>query len=204
MLTADRNRKQLLSPSRKNEKAMGHALAQRIRDERASRQWPIEELASRSGVSRAMISKIERQECSPTAMILGRLSGALGMTMSALLSSAENETERLSRRADQLVWKDPETGYLRRSVSPAAGTPLQLIEVDLPAQARVTFPASAYTFLHQQIWMISGRLKFMEGPIEHELRAGDCLQLGPPQECTFENPSKSSACRYLVALIFHG
>jgi transcriptional regulator with XRE-family HTH domain len=180
---------------------VGPALAARVRLERTSRDWSMDELARRAGVSRAMISKIEREECSPTAVILGRLSGAFGISMSTLLASAESDSRRLLRYEEQQVWTDPETRYVRRSVSPVAGAPLQLIEVELPPQTKLTFPASAYRFLHQQIWVLSGRLTFWEGPTEHVLRKGDCLQLGSPMECTFENRSASAGCRYLVAVI---
>ena len=166
---------------------IGPALAARIRLERTSREWSLEELAKRAGVSRAMISKIERQECSPTATVLGRLSGAFGISMSALLANAEAEGRRLARYEDQQIWIDPETKYVRRSVSP---------------QARLTFPPSAYSFLHHQIWVLSGRLQFSEGPTVHELSKGDCLQLlGYPQECTYRNPSATGKCRYLVAVM---
>jgi quercetin dioxygenase-like cupin family protein len=103
------------------------------------------------------------------------------------------------RAADQPTWTDPETGYRRRAVSPATGSPLELVEVELPAGAVVSFPADTYAFIHQQIWMLKGHLRFREGATDHELDAGDCLQLGPPQPCSFVNPTRR-ACRYLVAL----
>jgi transcriptional regulator with XRE-family HTH domain len=180
---------------------VGQALATRIRLERTARDWSMDELSKHAGVSRAMISKIERDECSPTATVIGRLSGAFGISMSALLANVEADSQRLLRFEEQQVWTDPETKYRRRAVSPVAGAPLQLVEVELPPLARLSFPAKAYSFLHQQIWVLSGRLVFSEGPDVHSLRRGDCLQLGYPQECAFENPSASAPCRYLVAVI---
>src|ERR1700691_5838680 len=97
---------------------IGPALAARIRIERVAREWSLEELSRRAGVSRGMISKIEREECSPTATILGRLSGAFGISMSALLANAEADDRRLLRFQEQQVWADPETKYKRRAVSP--------------------------------------------------------------------------------------
>jgi hypothetical protein len=55
--------------------------------------------------------KIERGEGSPTATIVGRLSGAFGLQLSTLLALAEQAGVRISRFDDQPVWKDPETGY---------------------------------------------------------------------------------------------
>jgi transcriptional regulator with XRE-family HTH domain len=176
------------------------AISHRIRIERESRGWSLGDLAERSGVSKAMISKIEHGTASPTAMLLGRLSGAFGLQLSMLLSLAEQSGERLSREADQSVWKDPETGYLRRAVSPRNGGMLELLEVTLPPGVRVSYPSSAFTFQHQQIWVRQGTLSFEEGELKYELKAGDCLQLGPPAPCTFFNAG-AKACVYVIALV---
>jgi hypothetical protein len=146
-----------------------------------------------------MIAKVERDEAQPTAALLGRLSGALGLTLSELVARAEGGTARLARAADQPVWTDPATGYRRRAVSPRAGGPVELVDVELPAGAEVAYPADAYAFIHQQVWVLDGELVFREGEAEHRLGAGDCLALGPPQPCAFVNPGRSP-CRYLVAV----
>ena len=64
-------------------------IAARIRGERTARRWSLDDLADRASVSKAMISKIERAEASPTAALLGRLSGAYGLTLSSLLAEGE-------------------------------------------------------------------------------------------------------------------
>ena len=89
-------------------------IAARVRGERAARRWSLDDLAERASVSKAMISKIERAEASPTAALLGRLSGAYGLTLSTLLADAEAQRHGPARRADQPVWRDPATGYVRR------------------------------------------------------------------------------------------
>jgi transcriptional regulator with XRE-family HTH domain len=175
------------------------ALASSVQAARTARGLSVGALAERSGVSRAMIGKIERGDAQPTAALLGRLSAALGMTLSELIADAERTDRRLVRAGEQPTWTDPVSGYRRRAVSPAAGRPLELVEVELPAGARVAYPADTYAFIHQQIWVLEGRLRFREGTTEHELDAGDCLQLGPPAPCTFINPT-AAPCRYLVAL----
>src|SRR3954470_4974416 len=104
-----------------------HGISHRLRLEREARQWSLGTLADRSGVSKAMISKIERGEASPTATLLGRLSGAFGLTLSTLLARAEDGGGRLWRAADQPQWRDPASGYIRRQVSPRSDLPLELI-----------------------------------------------------------------------------
>lgn len=175
-------------------------LATRLKQERVRRSWSIAGLAQRSGVSRAMISKVERGEASPTAALLGRLSGAFGLTLSTLLSRAESSGNRVSRSASQETWTDPSSGYVRRAVSPRTGGPLELVSVLLPEGAVVTYPASAYAFLYHQVVVLSGTLRFREGTLEHVLRAGDCLELGAPAECTYANAGPGR-CRYLVVVL---
>lgn len=174
-------------------------LAARIAAERAARGWSVADLAARSGVSRAMIARIERRGAQPTAALIGKLSAAFGLPLSLLFARLETTPSRLSRARDQARWTDPKTRYVRRAVSPAGDASLQLTVVDLPPRASVTYPAEAYAFIHQQIWVQRGRLTFTEGATRHDLGPGDCLQLGAPARCTFANPG-ARACRYVVAV----
>jgi transcriptional regulator with XRE-family HTH domain len=178
-------------------------LGARIKVERERRGWSLTDLAERSGVSRAMINKVERGEASPTASLLGRLSGAFGLTLSTLLARTESaRAGRLVRAEDQLRWTDPATGYVRRQVAPVPGSdlPLDLVQVELPTGASVSFPAAAYAFARQLVWVLSGTLTFIEGDVTHTLAAGDCLELGPPCDCTFRN-DRSRPCRYAVVIL---
>jgi transcriptional regulator with XRE-family HTH domain len=174
-------------------------IAARLRGERAARRWSLDDVAERSNVSKAMISKIERGEASPTAALLGRLSGAFGLTLSALLATTAQRGGPV-RAADQPRWRDPATGYIRRQVFASTAMPLELIEVELPPGARVSFPAASYAFIAQIMWVLSGRLMFVEGDVVHDLGPGDCLELGPPADCEFRNEG-ADTCRYLVALL---
>jgi transcriptional regulator with XRE-family HTH domain len=178
-------------------------LAQRLKAEREARGWSLAELAERSGVSKAMISRIERDEVSPTAALLGRLSGAFGLSLSQLLARAEQGEGMLARADAQPVWQDPETGFLRRSLTPSSGpaTPLDLVWGELPGGASVAYPASAFAFIQdQQIVVLEGTLHFTQGETLHELHPGDCLRLGPPAACRFFNPG-GVPCRYIVVLL---
>lgn len=175
------------------------SLATALQVARQARGLSVSALAEQSGVSRAMIAKVERGDAQPTAVLLVRLASALGLTLSELVARAEDGGGRLARTADQPTWTDPASGYRRRAVSPASGRPLELVEIELPAGARVAFAADAYALVHQQIWILDGHLRLHEGDILHELDTGDCLQLGPPAPRVFANPTDRT-CRYLVAL----
>lgn len=179
------------------EDTINQRISARIRIERESRSWSLSDLAERAGVSRAMIHKIERGESSPTATLLGRLSGAFGISMSTLIARAEMQEGKLLRVENQPVWHDPQTGYLRRHVSPRSDLPIDLVQIELPAGSDVPMPASSYALARQLIWLQQGELVFVEGDTRHDMRAGDCLELGPPNDCRFINES-TVPCVYLV------
>jgi transcriptional regulator with XRE-family HTH domain len=174
-------------------------LAERIRVLRSSRALSLQDLAHRSGVSRSMISQIERCETNPTALVLDRLASALGVVLTQLLEPAGGQAP-LSRRAEQLVWQDPATGYERRSVSPP-GHPsrLRLIEVSFPAGARIAYePNAALPPVDQQVWLLEGEMQITLSGQVHALKPGDCLAMTIDQPIVFSNPC-AKAARYLVA-----
>jgi transcriptional regulator with XRE-family HTH domain len=174
------------------------AIARRILLERTSRGWSLADLADKSGVAKASISKIERGEVSPSAGILVRLATAFDLTLAGLLLRAE-ETGRFFRSPDQPRWRDPKTGYVRRQIFRAPDHPLELIEVEMPPGKKVDFPASTYVNMRHVLWVEEGELVLREGGERHVLKAGDSLGFGPPSDVTYGNESKKP-CRYLLAL----
>ncbi|MGO4387112.1 helix-turn-helix domain-containing protein [Microvirga sp. 2YAF29] len=177
-------------------------LAARLRTLRAEQGLTLDHLSERTGVSRSMISLIERGESSPTAVILDKLAGGLGATLASLFADERtSEASPLARHADQRVWRDPESGYLRRSLSaPGFPSPIELVEVILPAGARVAYDTMHRTVgVSQQIWIIEGSIELSLGDDRHELKTGDCLSMKLDRPTVFRNVSEHSA-RYLVAL----
>ena len=154
-------------------------------------------------MSKATISKIEREEMSPTAVLLVRLAGAFDLTLAGLLLRAEghsgSHSKRLSKSANQPVWRDPDTGYLRKQVFVRPDHPLELAQIELPAGGQVTLPASSYAHIRQVIWVQQGQLTILEGAEKQILSAGDCLGFGPPSDVTLANETATS-CTYLVVL----
>ncbi|MGN8050107.1 helix-turn-helix domain-containing protein [Curtobacterium sp. 22159] len=185
------------------------ALGERLQRLRTERKWSLTELAEESGVSRAMINRVERGVSSPTATILGRLSGAFGLTVSQLLDEAldpevprgtDPDTARgVQRGATADSWTDPETGYRRRPVSSAA-FPADVTEVRLPAGREVAYPASAYAFLRHCIWVVDGVLEVVAGGDATRLGPGDRIELGEPADVVYRNPGEEPA-RYVVVVV---
>ena len=175
-----------------------NGIASRLRVEREARNWSLAVLAEKSTVSKAMISKIERSESSPTTAVLGRLCAAFGLTLSSFLTRAEGQGGTLSRAASQPSWRDPENGMVRRLISPTAGGAVEIVSIDLPAGAEISFPAAMYASFQQTVWVQGGELRIAEGAVQNHLKPGDCLELGPPSTVTFRNEGLTP-CQYIVA-----
>jgi transcriptional regulator with XRE-family HTH domain len=180
-------------------------IAARVRELRASHRLSLDALASKSGVSRSMLSLIERGESSPTAVILEKLAAGLHVTLASLFdvppTAAKLSREPVARREDQPRWEDPASGYIRRNVSPpGVPQPMQIVEVNFPAGARVAFETGArHTRVYQQIWVLEGAMNVTIGKERHELRAGDCLAMQLDRPTLFHNPTRKAA-RYVVVL----
>lgn len=177
-------------------------IAQRLRELRDAQGLSLAQLAERSGVSRSNISLIERGKSSATATVLDKLSAALGVTVASLFEqSAAEAPSPVSRVQDQPVWTDPGSGYVRRNLSPPLYSPIQLVEVSFPAGQRVAYETSTRDAeVHQQVWLIEGRMEVTVGATQWTLESGDCLAMRLDQPIVYHNPTGKPA-RYLVALV---
>jgi len=178
-------------------------IARRVRELRAAQGLTLDQLAARSGVSRSMISVVERGESSPTAALLDKLAAGLGVSLNTLFEASHGAEppSPLARRAAQPEWQDPDSGYVRRALSPPGfASPLQLVEVHFPPGAQVSYEAGAQRAgVHQQVWVMAGAITVTVGEQRHKLVEGDCLALALDQPVSFRNPSRQPA-HYLVAL----
>ena len=179
-------------------------IASRVRELRDAQGFSLDTLAERSGVSRSTISLIERGQSSPTATVLDKLATALAVTLASLFEDSAApaaEPSPMARAAAQPVWTDPTSGYVRRNLSPAARSPIQLVEVNFPAGQQVAYDTSARDVeIHQQVWMIDGVMEMTVGEVHWRLETGDCLTMRLDCPIVFRNPTREPA-RYLVALV---
>jgi transcriptional regulator with XRE-family HTH domain len=156
------------------------------------------QLAARSGVSKAMIAKVESQASSPTAGLLGRLCGGLGVTLSTLMNSVEAAGVTYFPAPAQPSWGDPETGLLRTLVIGAsAASRLEIARLRLPAGTIVDYPTVTQTPIRQHIYMLAGRLTYTIGGRATVLGPGDCLFAVIDRPTRFDVPADGPA-EYLV------
>jgi transcriptional regulator with XRE-family HTH domain len=175
-------------------------IARRLREHRTAHGWSLDDLAQRSGISRAMISRIEREDSSPTAGLLARLCDALGITLSQLMTETDAPRATVSRRDEQMQWRDPASGYVRRMVSPPGGEDeTEIVAVDLPPGARVAFPPHTPGRYEQQVLVLQGSVRLTLGRQQEDLGPGDCARMAIDEDHGFENPGDRTA-HYLVVI----
>lgn len=176
-------------------------IAQRLRTLRAERQWSLEDLAGRSEVSRATLSRIENGDVSPTASVLGKLCAAYGMTMSRLMLMVEEDFAPVVRREAQSVWVDADTGFRRRSISPPARNLAgEALECELKPATRIAYDAPPRPGLEHHLILIEGQLELTVDGLTHLLNPGDCLRYQLFGASRFVTPEHSGA-RYFLFMV---
>ena len=176
-------------------------LAVRLKTLRAERGWSLEELATRSNVSRATLSRMEKCEVSPTASVLGRLCAAYGLTMSRLMAMVEADHQPLVVKSEQPVWRDDVTGFERRSVSPPAeNLSCEVLECRLLPGTEIDYPGPAKQGLEHHLILQEGGLEITLEDTVHILKPGDCLRYKLHGANAFCADQKLGA-RYLLVVL---
>ncbi|WP_111853741.1 helix-turn-helix domain-containing protein [Acinetobacter oleivorans] len=178
-------------------------IAQQVRELRLARGYTLDVLATRCQVSRSAISLIERGEASPTAVVLEKLANGLGVPLTQLFDIPQNNQspQPMVRRTQQAEWKDPETGYIRRQVSPPNWkSPFQIVEIEFPPQSRITYEISETSkVVQQQLWVVEGEIDIQLGDSSYALSTGDCLAMQLNQPVIYSNNS-SQVARYILVV----
>jgi transcriptional regulator with XRE-family HTH domain len=184
-----------------NSAAIERRIAGRLAALRNERGWSLEALAEKAGISRATLSRLERCELSPTAATLGKLCAVHGWTLSRLMADAESVMPDLVRAGDQVSWRDPDSGYVRKAVSPPTlGLRAELVEVCLPPNATVSFETAPIPQLEHHLRILKGDLELeVEGKL-FRLHPGDCVRYVLRGASRFRCCGKREV-RYLIAIV---
>lgn len=175
-------------------------LAERLASLRLAAGWSLDELAAKSGVSRATLSRLERGETSPTATLLSRLARAHGLPLSRLLAEAEALPVRLLRAADQPRWHDQQSGFERRMrCPPLAGFCTEVIEAVLKPGAELAYDEPPVARQEHHLCLLEGAVRLtLQGQV-FDLAAGDAISFRCSGTSVFANPGRQAA-RYLLAM----
>ena len=175
----------------------------RVRALRRALGLTLEDVAQASGVSRSMISEVERGGRAPTVMMLDRIATALGTSIARLTRDESPREPLVLRRSEQDVLADP-AGWERRILSPVlAGVEFEFMRTTLGARV------DAGTYLphppgsREYLAVERGTLRLTLNGQAWELEAGDSMFY--PGDCRhgFENPRRA-VCVYYLAMDLAG
>jgi transcriptional regulator with XRE-family HTH domain len=172
-------------------------LGARVRDLRRERGWTLEHLAERSGVSRAMISKLERGEKNPTLVVAAKVAEGLGVSLSRLVGIEERRRVVVVPREGRMVMRDPETGFERQLLSPSFGG-LEFIRNVVPeGSTSGEFPPHRRG-VEEYVVVEKGRLRVVLDGEEHILEEGDAAYFEADVAHRFDNAGEGECSYYLV------
>lgn len=175
------------------------ALGARVRGLRRERGLTLEGLAGRSGVSRAMISKLERGEKNPTLVVAAKVAEGLGVTLSQLVGVEERREVVLVPRGRRMTMRDPETGFERQLLSPAfVGKGIEFVRNVVPeGSTSGEFPPHRRG-VEEYVVVERGRLKATLAGREYLLGEGDALYFEADVPHRFDNAGEGECSYYLV------
>jgi len=174
-------------------------LGERVKELRGGRGLTLEALAERSGVSRAMISKLERGEKNPTLVVAAKLAEGLGVTLSQLVGVEERREVVVVPKEGRMVMRDPETGFERQLLSPTfVGRGVEFVRNSIPEDSTSgEFPPHRKGVV-EYVVVERGTLRATLGGEEYLLEEGDALYFEADVGHRFDNASEGECSYYLV------
>jgi len=179
------------------------ALGERIRLERLRRKLSLEMLAAKAGVSRSMLSDVERGEKVPSVLVLDRIATGLGTSIARLLGEERSSSVIVLRREEQDVAVDP-AGWERRILSPVLpGGEFELMRttIDPGVDAGVFSPHAPGSL--EWVAIERGTLRLTINGTPYTLHAIDSIYYDGDCWHGFANPG-DEPCVYYLAMDVKG
>jgi len=179
------------------------AIGKRVQTERQRRGLSLVDLQERSGVSRSMISAVERGAKAATVLVLDRIATGLGTSLARLLASGIRGRVIVLPHKRQSVARDP-AGWERRILSPVLpGVEFELMRTTLgPHVDAGTFLPHA-TGSREYVAIETGTLLLTLDGQGYTLSAGDSIYYEGDCLHAFANPSRVP-CTYYLAMDVSG
>jgi transcriptional regulator with XRE-family HTH domain len=169
-----------------------------LRKLREQRGWSLERLAQAAGVSRAMLSQIELNQSVPTIKTVWRISRALDLPFSSLLSAEPTGEAVVLRAGKAKLLTSQDGGFSSRALFPfGAPRTVEFYELHLKAGYREEADAHAPGTVENLV-VTRGQVHISAGGVTHELDTGDALLFTADVPHTYENPGPRDAVMYLV------
>lgn len=178
-------------------------LGRRLRAERRRRGLTLETLAAASGVSRSMLSEVERGTRVPTVLVLDRIATGLGTTIARLLRDETPPATVVLRHGEQDVARDP-AGWERRVLSPVLpGVEFEFMRTTIGpgVDAGVFTPHGPGT--REYLAVEAGELRLTLDGEEITLGAGDSVFYSGDRRHSFANDGAEPCVYYLAMEVRH-
>jgi transcriptional regulator with XRE-family HTH domain len=174
-------------------------LGERVRALRRERGLTLEMLAEQSGVSRAMISKLERGEKNPTLVVAAKVAEGLGMNLSELVGVEEKRKVVVVPRGKGMTMRDPETGFERQLLSPSlGGRGVEFMRNVVPEGSTSGELPPHRRGVEEYVVVERGRLRAVLGGVEYVLEEGDAAYFEADVAHRFDNAGAGECSYYLV------
>ncbi|WP_419688077.1 helix-turn-helix domain-containing protein [Burkholderia theae] len=181
--------------------SLSRAFGGRVRGLREAAGLTLEQLSQLSGVSRAMLSKVERGEKSPTIGIATRIAHSLQASLTELVGGNQPEDNTVvMRKAARPIFRDPETGFERHIVSPATGAGrVELVYHYLPPGVSTGWLPAYPSGSEKQIVVTIGNLVVEFRARKEYLGPGDSIFFQADVELSFVNQT-AEPCGYFMVI----
>lgn len=174
-------------------------LGRRVRQLRQARGWSLEALAGASGVSRSMISQIEREQANPTLAVTLRIARALGMALGDLLELPGAVSAITVIRANDKTYHYRSDQHCRiRTLSPLnLEKDVEFYEVLLQPGGALR-SAAHFEGTREFLTVQQGRVRVESGPDADELGPGDSATYRADLPHALVNVGTGEAVLFLV------
>ncbi len=173
--------------------------AKELKKMRQNHKLSLQVLADKTGVSKSMLSKIERNEKNPTLQIAARIAEGLGVSLSSMLEERTHEKVVVIKASEQIIFRDETTGFERRLLSPTF--PVKGIEfihnTILKDSPGIEFPPHL-PGVREFVSVTKGRLKIKLNKNSFMLEEGDSIFFEANTQHNFYSEGSSECCYYLV------
>ena len=174
-------------------------VCERIRQLRKRRSWTLQQLASTSGVSRSMLSQVERGSANPTLSVAFRIAQAFGISLADLVdgATAEQGMDVIRKTEEQFVFRDDDNCKIRTLSPLNLEKDVEFYEVTLHPQGRLE-SAAHFQGTREFLTVQSGSIEVQSGEVSVVLRKGDSVQYAADVDHSINNIGKRDAVIFLV------
>lgn len=180
------------------EESLSSSVGRNLSELRSRAGLSLEKLSAISGVSRSMLSLIEKGKSVPTINVLWRISRAMNVSFSSLLTAEENKTAQILKQADTKFLSSSDGKFVSRALFPFdTHNSAEFYELKIApgyTERAVAHPIGTL----ENLVITEGRLEVEVGRKVYPLEKGDSFFFEADVAHTYHNPGDTTTFFYLV------